>query len=335
METFNYFPNGFLPYMYDFKDKIRNVRQFMSRMYVKTNRIFEYENLPETVDRAAYELWTQSNGFSLATNNWNGKDLFVYYGSLGDEPDDYYHPSKAIINNVRQKFNKELEIGKDVVLIKNDSLLCGLNDLLSKYATLLAETELSLELGLINTRLISIMTAKDEGQKEALDEYIADIEEGRMHSVFDESFVLDGIKVQPYANSSFNNNLVQQTEIWQFIMGNLYRELGLRGAYNTKRENISESESKIGDETLLPLIDDMLKCRQEAWDECNKLFGTDVRVKKSGAWEEQEAQMLEESEEKEPEEETEEEGLVKKLIKKVKGEKENVDDETSKEPADA
>ena len=51
-----------------------------------------------------------------------------------------------------------------------------------------------------------------------------------------------------------------------------------------KREAINSSESAINEETLLPLIDDMLKNRQEGIDKVNKMFNLNIKVKLSSAW---------------------------------------------------
>lgn len=321
-ETYNYFPYLMESREYDFRDKSRSIRETMARFYARTSRMFRYRNLPDTIDRESLEVYLQANGFSLWKETKGG--IYVYSGGLGGEPDEYYHPTIATISNPAQNISGNFKIGDECVLMKNDSMLNGIDDIIRKYATLMAENELSLWIGLINTRIISLMTAKDDNQSEALNEYIQDIIDGNLHSIFDESFVLDGIKIQPYANSSFSNNLVQMTEIEQFLMGNLYRELGLKGAYNTKRENISEAESKVGDETLKPLIDDMLLCRQEGLEKVNSMFGTDISVELDSAWEESEVREEEQDEEQKS-------GGLKGLLNKLTG---GSNDEEKKEETD-
>lgn len=320
--TYNYFPYLAEGREYDFRDKSRSIRETMSRFYARTSRMFRYGDLPKTIDRESLEVYLQSGGYSLWKETKGG--LYVYSGGLGGEPDEYYHPTIATISNPAQNISGNFKIGKDCILMKNDSMLNGIDDIIRKYATLMAENELSLWIGLINTRIISLMTAKDDNQSEALNEYIQDVIDGNLHSIFDESFVLDGIKIQPYANSSFSNNLVQMTEIEQFLMGNLYRELGLKGAYNTKRENISEAESKVGDDTLKPLIDDMLLCRKEGLEKVNEMFGTNITVELDSAWEESEVREEEQEDEKK-------EGGLKGLLNKLTG---GATDEEKKEETD-
>ena len=52
-----------------------------------------------------------------------------------------------------------------------------------------------------------------------------------------------------------------------------------------KRESINSNESQLNDDMLHPLIDDMLRERQEGIDRVNKMFGTDIKVTFNSAWE--------------------------------------------------
>ena len=283
----------------DFTDKETNIYNTMTYFFARTSEMFKWDNLPETIDQDILELYLQTNGY-VGLTEYNG-ELYVYNGSIGKMPDEYYRPTTFIINNPYQNFNKECVIGEDLVLIKSDSMLQGLQPLISKYSTLLAENDVSIRIGMVNTRKMNLMTAKDAAQKKACDIYENNIEAGKISSVLDENFILDGIRVQPFGQNSQTNSLIQYTEIQQYLMGNLWQELGIKGNFNNKRENISENESKIGNETLLPLIDNMLRCREKACEEINAMFGTNITVEKNSAW-----KMTEEASEEIPEEKPEE-----------------------------
>ena len=51
-----------------------------------------------------------------------------------------------------------------------------------------------------------------------------------------------------------------------------------------KREAIGDSESALNRDSLLPLCEDMLRCRQEDVDKVNSLYGTDITVDFDSAW---------------------------------------------------
>ena len=69
-----------------------------------------------------------------------------------------------------------------------------------------------------------------------------------------------------------------------------------------KREALNENETEINKTALIPLIDNMLKCRKEGIEKVNAMFDTNIRVELSSAWEDiQEEINPEESPENNPE----------------------------------
>ena len=58
-----------------------------------------------------------------------------------------------------------------------------------------------------------------------------------------------------------------------------------------KRESLNTSESQMNNDALLPLVDDMLKCRERAVEKVNEMFGTDISVALSSSWEDNEQEI--------------------------------------------
>ena len=71
----------------------------------------------------------------------------------------------------------------------------------------------------------------------------------------------------------------------QYVKASLYNELGLQSNYNMKREAIMSGESQLDEDMLHPLIDNMLKERQDALEKVNAMFGTNISVSFNSAWE--------------------------------------------------
>ena len=63
-----------------------------------------------------------------------------------------------------------------------------------------------------------------------------------------------------------------------------------------KREAINTSESQMNNDALLPFIDDMKICRENAIEKINKMFGTNISVKYNSAWEDNEIELKQEQE---------------------------------------
>jgi hypothetical protein len=59
-----------------------------------------------------------------------------------------------------------------------------------------------------------------------------------------------------------------------------------------KREALSESETGLNDDSLMPLCEDMLRCRQEDMDRVNAMFGTNIQVYLDSSWLENEIERI-------------------------------------------
>jgi hypothetical protein len=101
--------------------------------------------------------------------------------------------------------------------------------------------------------------------------------------VLAETAFIEGLNIREFA--SVSGTLTNLIEYHQYIKASLFNELGLNSNYNMKRESINSNESQLNDDMLHPLIDDMLKEREEGIARVNELFGTNITVKFAGAWE--------------------------------------------------
>jgi hypothetical protein len=64
----------------------------------------------------------------------------------------------------------------------------------------------------------------------------------------------------------------------------MYNDIGLQSNFNMKRETLNDGEIAANTDTLRPLIDNMLECRQNFCEEVKRVFGVDISVKLAGAW---------------------------------------------------
>lgn len=272
---------------YNPRDKTKVQEMHVRYMLSRTQSMFRYEGLPDTIPQRMLELFLQTNGH-VCFAKWDG-GLYVYTGGLGGEPDAYYRPTIYTVANPAQRWSKNLVIGKDCIVMPNDSMYLGLLPLHHRYAYNLAENELSMLVADINSRIVSIISASDDRTIAGAKSYLVDIEQGKL-GVIGENAFLDGIRSQPYANSSGHAIITYLIEYEQYLKASWYNDLGLDSNYNMKRERLSASETDMNSDALLPLVDDMLSCRRKALEEVNALFGTDITVTLSSAWEDNQQQ---------------------------------------------
>lgn len=266
--------------LYDFNKKEECQDNYIGYMLLRTQMIFEWTGLPDTIPAKFMELMLQVNGYSCIAKH--GDDLYAFYGGLGGYPDPYYQPTQCVVANPALNFSKTFEIGKDCVLMRNDVLMLGLLPLFRRYATAMVENDISFRMASINTRISALITAPDDNTKLAAETYLRRVEDGELGAIGDNPF-LEGIKSQPYSNSL--RTFTDLIEYQQYLKASWYNEIGLNANYNMKREKLSTTESQMNNDALLPLVDQMLRSRQEAAEQINEMFGTDIHVEFASSWE--------------------------------------------------
>lgn len=267
-------------------DKDRAISNYVKMMLNRTQQMFKYENLPDTIPQRMLEMYLQTSGVAIITEVNN--NLYAFTGGLGGEPDPYYQPTLATIANPALKISDNLEIGKECEIIYSDSMWMGLLPLIQKYAILLAENDISMRTASINMRLTAILSVTDDRTKESALEYLRQIEKGQLGVLVDTKNLLtesDSFSVSPLAGSGLTSYISQLTEYNQYLKASLFNELGLQANYNMKRESLNSSETEMDSDVLVPLVDNMLECRKICLEKVNTLYGTNITVELASAWE--------------------------------------------------
>lgn len=278
----------------DILDKKRSIYNYVMLMLDRTNQMFEYDGLPDTIPAYMMELYLQINGHvGIIENDGN---LYALPGGLGGAPDPYYRPTLYIIanpglgislscsiENHLPPFNKNQAAQAKCVVMKNDTNMRGLFYMFSRYATELAENDVSIRCAQINSREQTLISASTDSQIASANAYYDNLEKGKVCAVADQAF-LEGIKAVNVSTQGANS-IIQLIELQQYLKASWYNDIGLNANFNMKREYQSEEELQANTDVLLPLIDDMLRCRQDAISAINSTFGTSISVRKNSSWE--------------------------------------------------
>ena len=267
--------------MYDYREKDKCIAQHNLYNLMRLQSMFEWRGLPDTVPAYMLETYLFTSGV-CAWTQIDGVD-WVFTGGLGGEPNPYYQPTIFTVANPALNYSRNLQIGAECVLVKNDPYYIGLLPLLTRYATGLVENELTLDIATKHSRIISLISAPDDPTKKAGEKYLEDIEKGKAGVIAENAF-LDGIRATPYGNTGSQNRITALIELEQYYKASLYNELGLNANYNMKRETITQGESQLNNDVLLPLVDTMLRERQEAAKRINEMYGHDISVDFASAW---------------------------------------------------
>lgn len=255
--------------------------------------MFVWDNLPETVNQRYLETLLLLSGKAAFTKI--DDKFYVVNGNWGGEPNCYYQPTLWTMANpilgskqlrIRQKDGTEDVEGLDAILIGNSDVdllrdnckIGGLYGLIYQTAGLLADNISSLNVAQINGRVAVLYTADSEAEAYTGEKVLQDIYAGKPYRILEQN-VLEKIGVSPIAATGQSNTLMTLIEAHQYILAQFFNEIGVGGNWNMKRERINTAETELMTDSLDINIQSMLKCREEAVEKINQLYGLNVSVK--------------------------------------------------------
>ena len=270
----------------DMPDKGMLLSSYIRYYLARLQSMFKYEGLPDTIPAKWLENYLLVNGFTVWVKD--GDDLIVTYAGVGADPDVYFIPTKAIVSNPYVK-NKETDRtytrDEDCVVMLNDTYAQGLLPMLKKYCAQMVEIDVSFYMNTVMSRGTALLSATDDNTKASAELWLKQIKEGKLGVIGEAPFTMTDKDLTVNQLTGTDTTLTNLIEAMQYVKASLYNELGLQANYNMKREAINSGESQLTEDQLHPLIDNMLKERQEALEKVNAMFGTNIKVTFNSAWE--------------------------------------------------
>ena len=294
-------------------DKDTGIYQYVQYMLDRTNTMFQWTGLPDTIPSRILELYLQINGYAAFVRIDETKPIefpshrkfnpgvYAFWGGIGGERDIYYRPTVFTLSNPRLKESMMCPIIYDsselddppensCVVMRSDSNYMGLLPLFARYSAQMVENDISIRSAQINARAQVGINANNDNEAEAARKYLDNLEAGKL-AIIGTSAFLDGISVSNVGTQSANV-IIQLIELQQYLKASWFNDLGLNANFNMKREYISREEIGSQTDVLLPLVEDMLECRLRACELINKLFDLKVSVEKNSAWADKDQTIL-------------------------------------------
>ena len=265
--------------MIQLTDKHKLLKQFKSNQLNKSLTMFEWSNLPDTIPAVELEKMLQINGYAVIAE-YQGKLYAFQAGFSGQDP--YNQPTKAIVNNPALKNNTTYTIGEDCIVIKNDDMKQGLNGIYEYYGQRLIENQITMLMTDYNLRMPFTISSSDDQTTQSAKMYLKKIIDGSL-GVIGEQKLFKALSVTP-TNSKQTATFADLYGYQQFIIAQLNNTIGLATNNNMKRERLTTNEIEVNKNASYPLVDNMLKNRQQAVDAINEMFKTDVSVEYSSIW---------------------------------------------------
>lgn len=286
-------------------NKEQGMMQYVSYMVDRTNKMFEWTGLPDTIPARMLELYLQINGYAAFVNIDDQvqahfpelrdfpSGLYVFFGGIGGERDIYYRPLLFTVANPRLKESLKCpiiykssgdfsQLKNPCVVMRNDTNMLGLLPMFNRYAAQMVENDISIRSAQINARAQVGISVNNDAEMETARKYLDDLEAGKL-GILAKSAFLNGVSVANVGTQSANV-IIQLIELQQYLKASWFNDLGLNANFNMKREYISREEIGSQTDVLLPLVDDMLECRKEACELLSEVFGVEITVEKNSAW---------------------------------------------------
>ena len=279
-----------------FDDKEKLIADYMCLFFTRTNVMFEYEGLPETIPKEDYTLIKQTYG-SVTIAKASDEKIYALYGGLGGVLNEYYHPTISVVANPYLNLTKTFEIGKDCIVIKNDLFYRGIFNINRKYAELLTECDISIRKCLLNIRVDNILTSSSDVDDASINAFFDAVKRGDFAYIQTKRFMDDVLLQIHDVASKTSNPLKDLIEIRNYIESCWWMEFGLNANANMKRESINDAEINADDKTMIPLIKQFYDCEIKGWDEVNKMFNLNVKVRLSEVWQKMYDEVVEEPKE--------------------------------------
>lgn len=302
MKKYYQFENG-KKYLYD---KDIYLRYFINDMLCRCYSMFEYKKLPKTIKKQDIEKYLLINGHCIFTKEKD--NFYIFNGDFTGLENVYHRLHKYLVTNVALNLNKEYETenNNDCVLIQNDSECQGFLHLFSKYGVMLNDCEISLNMLSILSRIPYLITSSDEKTKSNADLFLNKIKNGDFSIIADNAF-LESIKSIPLNNTT-NNQINNLMELTQYTKASAFNSIGLNANWNSKRERLNQSEISLNEDSLTPLIENMLYSRKQAIESINEKYELNIEVDLSNVWKQKQQEIktsiadLEDKENKQEEE---------------------------------
>lgn len=265
--------------MINLTDKHGLLKQFKDAQLNKSLTMFEWNNLPETLPAVELEKMLQINGYAVIAE-YQGK-VYAFQGGFSGQ-DAYNRPTKVIVNNPALQNNSTYTINEDCVVIMNDDMKQGLIKIYEYFGQRLIENQITMLMTDYNLRMPFTISSSDDATTQSAKEYLNKIIDGSL-GVIGEQKLFKALSVTP-TNNKTTASFADLYGYQQFIIAQLNNTIGLATNNNMKRERLTTNEIEINKNASYPLVDNMLKNRQQAVEKINSMFGLDITVDYSSIW---------------------------------------------------
>lgn len=254
-------------------DLTRLIEDYRVQLLDKCRNIFVYKNVPESLDVDELERMLILTGFCVVGKV--GEDLrAIPWGYLyGVDPYNDQFPNAGYSNPIWG--SGDYVVGKNCVVVRNTKSYYDFTNSIDKYATILADIDISLDMTIVNTRMPFAMSAMNAAQKKSLEEFYDRLRNGK-YAIFEGENLVEEFRTFQLEHPT-NQNLTNLITTKMNTIRMFLKEIGVSMSKD-KTQAVLSDEVETDDQHLMVNVDVLLKSREKGIAEINKIFGTNIEV---------------------------------------------------------
>lgn len=193
----------------------------------------------------------------------------------------YYRPLYAIVSNPLIKYTGELTIGERCELITLRSDYCGLNDLVTYYANLLALVSETFSVNVLNSKLSYVFAAKNKAGAESLKKLYDKIASGDPAAFIDKDlFMTDGTPMFQFLTQNVGQNYIGDRLLSDYnnLLNQFDTAVGLPNTNRDKRSRLNVDEVHANDDSTYAAASERLDRLKTCCRRVKRMFGVEIDV---------------------------------------------------------
>ena len=252
----------------------RTYTDYFYRLSLISRAVFKWHNLPNGIDEKWIERYLFTEGKCLFFNDKEKGFMITKSADFGnlnpyDEPVNV-HPFATNYTG------ETLTNGDDCVIIRNNDLMIPTAPTIELFALRLSEISRTIDVNINGQKTPFIILCTDK-QRLSMKNVYSQLTGNEPVIYGDKNLDINDVKVlNTNAPVVFDKLQIQKHAVWNECM----TFLGINNANMDKRERLVDDEVQANNEQVDICADVMLKARERACEEINRIFDLDISVER-------------------------------------------------------
>lgn len=252
----------------------RVLTHYFNELMLISKSIYEWVNLPNNMDEKWIEDYLFSEGKCVFFNDPIRGKMVTALAPHGRF--NYYNEETAVRPYALDYEGKSLQNGEDCVIIRNNDESIPTSHSIQLFAFKLAQVERTIHVN-IDAQKTPIIIECTEKERNSYRNFMKQRNDNEPMMFVSDKMNTNGIKVHDLkAPAVFKELELQKHMIWNEAM----TFLGLNNSNQDKKERLVTNEVEANNEQVEGSLNAGLKARQRACREINRIFGTNISVRK-------------------------------------------------------